>query len=120
MSLSSPPQDIISLKETQAGKRAEHHTDLFKQGLLPNLTLFAALSLTGESDSLGPWGSHHHRATTVKNNNKRDLRMMCFHYPAYNCEVFSAADAHVTRQHHIRKFSGCHFTAQKKMSFKPP
>lgn len=51
MSLSSPPKDIISLKETQTGKRAEHHTELFKQGLLPNLTLFGALSLTGESDS---------------------------------------------------------------------
>lgn len=45
------PKDIISLKETQAGKRAEHHTKLFKQGLLPSLALFGALSLTEESDS---------------------------------------------------------------------
>lgn len=43
-------KDVISLKETQAGKRAEHHTKLFKQGLLPSLTLFRALSLSGESD----------------------------------------------------------------------
>lgn len=44
---------------------------------------------------------------------------MCFHSPAYNCEVFSAADAHVTRQHLIRKLSGWHFTAQRYISFRP-
>lgn len=39
--------------EGNAGNRAEHHTKLFKQGLLPNLTLFGAKHqhLTGESDS---------------------------------------------------------------------